>query len=452
MQDRLTARRSTGGVAIVALLMIIALLFWTIRHVQGLVEMSHHQGQKYGGIFFIAFCLLVWQMSLALLERPFKVTAAQQDELDKGYLVINVPCYNEDPAALKTCLDSMFHQTRMIDLIHVVDDGSTISYEAEEAWLHEMGRRHQVETRWDRQPNAGKRHAQGRTIAATPQADFYITIDSDAILDEHAIEEGLKPFADPRVQSVAGVILIVNWKTNLITRISELWFVVGQMIDRSAMSVMGGVLVNSGALAFYRGDLLREHLDGYLHESFFGAPVELSDDSMLTIYALTCGRAVQQPTAFAFTLMPEKYSHHRRQYIRWMRGAFIRSFWRFKYLPLSSYAYWTHALGWLQMVLASCTFVIFFLYTPFVDSSVVPYLLLIPLLVGMGQGLRYFSVVRSDMGRRQALGIYLLTPISCLYSFFILRFIRLYAIATCRNTGWGTRQTVELTLEAIDAA
>ena len=33
-----------------------------------------------------------------------------------------------------------------------------------------------------------------------------------------------------------------------------------------------------------------------------------------------------------------------------LRGSFIRSFWRFKYLPLNRIAYWFHALKWVQTV------------------------------------------------------------------------------------------------------
>lgn len=444
----MSARYETSKIIVAGAILFLAAAMWAIRHVLSLIQSIHGRGSEFDVIFFFAFILLTWQMTLSFMERPHRTTPEQQAELEKAYLVINVPCYNEDGPALKECIASMFRQTRKPDLIHVVDDGSTVDYTEVRSWFESEAPRHGVEARWDRQVNQGKRHAQGATISTTPQADFYITIDSDAILDEHSIEEGLKPFADPRVMSVAGLVLLSNYRKNLITWISELWFVVGQMVDRSAMSTMGSVLVNSGALAFYRGDLLRRHLDGYLHEEFFGRRIETSDDSMLTIYALTEGRAVQQPTAFAFTLMPEKYSHHRRQYLRWMRGAFIRSWWRFKYLPIGSYAYWTHFLGWMQVALSTITFGIFFIYAPVViGPQVLPYFVIIPLLVGFGQGLRYFTIKRSDMSKRTQFAIFMLTPISTLYSFFVLRFIKFYAIATCLNTGWGTRQGVELTME-----
>lgn len=247
------------------------------------------------------------------------------------------------------------------------------------------------------------------------------------------------------MQSVAGVVLAANARKNLLTRLTDLWFVTGQLVDRSAASTMGSVLVNSGPLAAYRGPVVREHLTSYLGETFFGRPVEFSDDSMLTIFALTRGRAVQQPTAFALTAMPENLSHHLRQYVRWMRGAFIRSWWRFKYLPLGGFAFWNHVLAWVQMLISSMLFVCLFLLAPIAAGTISPILLLVPLVIGLAQALRYLSIRRSDESLGSQLFTLSLSPIATLWAFFVLRFVRWYGTLTCLRTGWGTRETVEIT-------
>jgi hyaluronan synthase len=142
--------------------------------------------------------------------------------------------------------------------------------------------------------------------------------------------------------------------------------------------------------------------------------------------------------------MPEKLSHHFRQQVRWMRGAFIRSLWRFKYLRRSGYAYWSHLIGWYQLVLSSAVFIYLFIYMPAVDHRILPWLLLIPILIGYAQGLRYMTVWRSDESNWYRFCTYLCQPIPALWSFFVLRFVRYYAIVTCFKTGWGTRGTVEV--------
>ena len=295
-------------------------------------------------------------------------------------------------------------------------------------------------------PNGGKRSAQVATFAGVPEADVFLTVDSDALLDSRAVEEGLKPFADPTVMCVAGVVLALNDRANLLARLTDLWFVVGQLTDRSSLSAMNSVLVNSGPLAMYRADVIREHLHAYTNETFMGRRVEFSDDSMLTLYCLLRGKAVQQPTAFAFTLMPEKVSHHLRQYLRWMRGAFIRSIWRFRYLPVNRYAYWAHLLGWTQMILGLWVFVALFVVGGVAQPSSLPWLLFVPVAVGYGQALRYLSVHRSDQSRWSQVATVALSPIATLWAFFVLRAVRLYGIATCRKTGWGTRQSVEVSM------
>lgn len=434
-----------------AAVVLIAGTLWAVRHAQSTIELAQGTSHRFGLVYTIAFLILAWQTILAYMERPYRVTNRQHEQLNLLNVCVQVPAYNEDPSALKACLWSLFTQKRRPQMVFVVDDGSNkADYREVHEWAIEASGAAGVQLRWQRQDNAGKRHAQARTFRQTPDADIYVTVDSDAILDHNAIDEGLKPFVKDNIMSVAGIVLSANTDKNLLTRIADLWFVVGQMTDRSALSTMGAVLVNSGPLALYRAWYIREAVDGYTSETFFGRRVEFSDDSMLTIYALQHGRAVQQPSAFAFSLMPESLTHHVRQYLRWMRGAFIRSFWRFRYLPITGYAFWAHVMGWVQMVIGLAVFAALFIVQPFTDASALPSYLIIPILVGYTQGLRYLAINRSDVSKRSQFFTYSLAPLACLWAFFGLRFIRWYAMATCLKTGsWGTRDEIEVRFDSI---
>ncbi len=440
------AKYKQGRALIITNVIFIALAVWAVRHVYSMITFGHGYGTQLTLIFAFAFVALVWQMLLAGLERPYVVTPEEAAELQKLRTVINVPVCNEDGPALKDCLQSIFEQTRKIDVVQVVVNGpNKVDYSALERWAVETAKTYDVELHWDTQSAPGKRGAQSRTAREfLHPEDIFITIDSDVYLDAHAIEEALKPFVSKDIQSVAGIILTMNIRANLLTRLADLWIVVCQLVDRSSFSVMGQVIVNSGAFALYRGHVLLGSLDGYTHETFFGHGVQISDDSLLTIYALRQGRCVQQPTAFAFTLMPENFSHHFRQQLRWMRGAFIRSWWRFKYLPVMSYSFWGHGLRWVQVVFSTFAFGTLFVYMPVKYHVVIPWLLLIPLLIGYGQALRYLIVQRSGESCWYRLTTYLMEPIVVLWAFFVLRFVRYYAMATCLQTGWGTRQDVEV--------
>jgi hyaluronan synthase len=97
---------------------------------------------------------------------------------------------------------------------------------------------------WVRKPNGGKKSAHARTFEGD-SADVFVTVDSDTCLERFAIEEGLKPFRDWRVQSVAGIELAANHARSLLVKLKSVNTLVWQFITCSAQNVAGGdVLVN----------------------------------------------------------------------------------------------------------------------------------------------------------------------------------------------------------------
>jgi len=423
--------------------------WWCGHHALALLGVW--QGRSGGAltvIYAAGFATFALQMVLCFLERPKRATPAQSRGLDELHVTALVPAYNEDPAALLAGIRSMLDQTRRPQTICVTDDGSPIDYSDVRAEAETAAQAVGVDLVWTRQDNQGKRHAQAAGVRATPQADVYWTTDSDSISDRRALAELLQPFADPRVQSVAGIVLGLNNDRTALARITDLWFVTAQLVDRSALSTLGSVWVNSGPVAVYRAPVVRDNLDGYLAETFFDEQVAFSDDSMLTLYAMKRGRTVQQPTAFAFALMPETLGHHLRQYVRWMRGSFIRSWWRAKYLPLSSPAYWIHVYRWTQALLAAVVFAGVVLVWPVAraDLRTVPWLAGVTVGLAYCQTLRYLTVARSDRSTRWRISTWLLAPAAALWAAVVLRSVRWYAVATCWRTGWGTRHKIQLRL------
>jgi hyaluronan synthase len=397
-------------------------------------------------VWALSLGFVLTQLALAWLQRPFKVSGAQQAKLDRLAVAAVIPCYNEDPAILDRTIYSLFAQTRPLDWVIVVDDGSTENYAAIRArWEAD---RSGTEFVWVRQDNQGKKHAQAAAFQTIPQADIYATMDSDSALERRAIEEGLKPFADREVVSVAGLEMAYNLTTNLLTRAMGMRSLAFQLFTMSAQSVAGGnVVINPGAFSLYRGWLIHRILPGYVGERFFGIPVTLGDDTALTLYALLHGRAVHQPTAVAMPVYPETLSHHLRQWTRWMRASTIRTLWRIRYLRPRSYAWW---------------FVLYQQYAFFASVAVslaVPFawpatrnlifasgiaLIAWPIAVAM----RLITVHRSDVRWRAWLASTVLLPFAALWYLLVLRQIRFYGMATCHRQGWITRKKVEVTLSS----
>jgi hyaluronan synthase len=415
---------------------------WAAHHG---VQAAHYGGEatsRLAAVWTTTFLLLLSQTIMYHCERTRRPTPRARRQLRALHVAVLLPVYNEDPGYLRLGLESMLTQTRRPNSVHVVDDGSTSStYASVRAWWEPAAAAAGIATTWQRTANSGKRHAQAAAVRRSLDADVYITVDSDSCLAPNAVEEILAPFARARVQSVAGIVLATNHRTNLLTRITDLWFVTGQLTDRSALSAMGAVLVNSGPLAAYRGAVVRDNLDSYLNEEFLGRPVMFSDDSLLTLYALLRGRAVQQPSAVVFTALPERPSHFLRMYLRWMRGSTIRSLWRMRYLPVTGWAYWAQLIRWFQVALSTTVLAWLVIIEPVRYGTIPPAsFLVVPFLIGWAQALRYLGIIRSDERIRHRVLTWLLMPAAVLSAWTVLRAMRWYGMATCAKTGWGTRQ------------
>lgn len=451
MTTPLTARPHRSGMVLAAALTLTAGAAWATHHGMHAAAYDSETGSRLAAVWGITFLLLISQTLMYHFERVRRATPRARRQLDALHVAVLLPVYNEDDGYLRLGLESLLAQTRRPTSVHVVDDGSTSSsYTAVRAWWTRAAAEAGIATTWTRQANAGKRHAQAAGVRQSPDADVYVTLDSDSCLAPNALEEVLLPFARQRVQSVAGIVLATNHRANLLTRITDLWFVTGQLTERSALSAMGAVLVNSGPLAAYRAPVVRDNLDSYLNERFMGRPVMFSDDSLLTLYALLRGRAVQQPSAIVFTALPERPKHFARMYMRWMRGSTIRSLWRMRYLPVTGWAYWAQLVRWFQVALSTAVLGWLLVVEPVRYGTTPPAsFLVVPFLIGWAQALRYLGVIRSDERIRSRAVTWLLMPLAVVGSWTVLRAMRWWGMATCARTGWGTRQTgAEVTLNA----
>lgn len=398
-------------------------------------------------IWTATFAAAIIQLILSWRDVPRTVTPKEQDRLDRMRVTVNVPVYNEDILLLDRALYAVFNQTRLPNRVEVVDDGSAIDYtQVRRYW--EVCHPRQVDFSWVRQENKGKRHAQAHTFRGD-MADIFVTLDSDTALEREAIREGLKPFADRDVQSVAGLELAYNQNANWLTRINALRQLAWQLGACSAQSVAGNVLVNRGTYALYRGNLVRDHLDVYLAEDFFGARVPFGDDSLMTTYALGRGKAVQQLSAVQLTMYPENLDHHLRQWTRWMRSSTIRTFWRIRHLSVTSYGWWITVINlWLffASTIASVAAIAMWPVTHhFILDAIAA-----PIIWMYLSCVRTFIVKRSDVTLADQLDTFALVPLSFAWLLLVLKPLRVWGMSTCRRTGWGTRAKVEVGLQQAD--
>nr|WP_225991661.1 glycosyltransferase family 2 protein [Actinomadura montaniterrae] len=438
---------------VLAALPLAGFAAWAVAHLVAIVTTFRTPLQATYVAWTVSF-LALWWLPVSWLERPYRASREQRPELDELTVTVQVPVYNEDPVALRACLRSVLEQSRRVDRVRIVDDGSvdaggnSVTYDDVrrdfEAAASVLG----IDTSWERTPNRGKRFAQMHALAGD-DADVFVTLDSDSVLDRHAVREGLLPFADPRVQSVGGHVLVLNRTASLLTRMTCVLYLPFTRGVRSAQSVLRRVTINSGTLAFYRGGVVRRAAGVYEHERFAGRPMQMNDDSMLTFYALLAGDTVHQPSSMAFTLVPERLHHYLKQQLRWMRGTTVRHLWWLRYMPVTGAVFWMTVSEYLHLVLA-VLLPFMLLLDPYYREhlgSVASSGLQVGVVLSYLSALRIFVVRRSDESTWSRAALFACTPLIALWRLLVLRPLYLYAVCTCRRVGhWGTRQAVEVSL------
>jgi cellulose synthase/poly-beta-1,6-N-acetylglucosamine synthase-like glycosyltransferase len=226
-----------------------------------------------------------------------------------GRVLAIVPVYNEDPELVHAVVRSILRQTILPDAIHVVDDGSLVPLETFEDPL----------VTWHRIENSGKRRAQAHVLRMFPSTafDYILTVDSDSVLDDDALEHLLRSMRDDRVQAATGMILVRNWSTNFLSRLTDINVVTSCLLYRMARSWLGIVSPTSGALAIYRSWVLYDNLEDYVTSGTAG------DDRRLSFYALLRGDVVGVSEAIANTQLPTTWSGAFHQRMRWAKSAWL---------------------------------------------------------------------------------------------------------------------------------
>ncbi|WP_323746059.1 glycosyltransferase [Catenulispora pinisilvae] len=397
--------------------------------------------------------LLSIKMFLALFYRVRRATPEQQAKLDGMWVTAVIPIYNEDPAMFEQGLRSLLAQSRLPDEIHIVDDASAdpagvvmakrIAAEFEAA---------DVRFKVSVQPeNKGKREALARGFQDAPESDVFMCVDSDTVLTRDTVRELITPLADPEVMAATGMVLALNYRTNLFTRLQDLRYGNSFLFERAAYSQVGSVLCCCGALSAYRGTLVRKYLPDFLNQRFLGKPAVFGDDRRMTNYCLMEGKVVFQESAVGYTAVPERLAHFLRQQVRWNKSFFRESLWALRNQRLGRPAFWLTCMEvglWL-------TFGTAMVYSLFVNPILHPAAFLrhaadyavFMILMGYLRNVRYLDFPRRGMGLVKRFGMFLLAPAYGVIQLTLLTPLRMYALATLNKGTWGTRQGgVEVTM------
>lgn len=394
-------------------------------------------GMAVGGIL-----LLKLMLSLKPRQAPEKSNRAAVAHSIHAVITI----WNEDPEMLRRCLESVLQQTCRPKSVSLIDDCSRpdSAYEVDRV-VRSMERRFSEAdirlyfTRFDE--NRGKRQGLATGFRDMWDAEIYLCIDSDTVLDRHAVAEAAHHFTKRRVHAVTGLVLAANRSKNLLTRLIDMRYQNAFLGERVAYSRFGSVLCACGSLALYRGSTVRKYLDDFLNQRFLGKLATFGDDRRLTYYCLIEGKSLIAPSAVAWTDVPESMRHFLKQQTRWTKS-FIREgvlllfkfrlsrvYWWINLVELTTWCAFTAALLVAVTVLA-------------VNTHAAVILLWYAVYVSGAAWLRSLHYLRSagSVPFLDRVGTFVLAPLYALMNLALLIPLRLWALCTLRDTKWGTRE------------
>jgi N-acetylglucosaminyltransferase len=230
-----------------------------------------------------------------------------------------IPMFNEGSTikdTLLSLLDSEYPHAKL--KIICVDDCSTDdSYEqARQIAQHSNGR-----CKVMRNPrNVGKRCSIIRAVREA-KSEIVVSVDSDVVVDKHAIRELVRRFTSPRIAAVGGWVDVRNKQDNWLTRMQVVRYWYAYHFMKNLEWGMRRVLCLSGCLTAYRRDVLIELEPILEHREICGVPIKYGEDRFLTRQIVKARYLTTMTlTARCYTTVPTTLSSYFSQQLRWRRS------------------------------------------------------------------------------------------------------------------------------------
>ncbi len=377
------------------------------------------------GTILLGFRTIFW-----IRYRPFP----SADFQNAPSLTIIIPAYNEGSMvskSIESAVLAVYPKDRLEVL--VIDDGST-----DDTWKY-------IQRAVDKYPgrltpirfpkNRGKRDALAEGFSKA-KGEIVVTIDSDSVIDPRALLAIAGPFRNPKVGAVAGRVAVYNRRHGLIPRMLHVRYILSFDLLRAVESSYQTVYCCPGALTAYRTSVVREVLEGWSTQTFWGVPCTYGEDRALTNFILEAGfHTVYQRTATVHTVAPETYGKLCKMFLRWDRS-YIREEIRFQSIvwkrPLTS-----RCIALCDRFITNfrypVNYAVLFLMIFLVFSKP---LLMLRLLSAIGI-FAFFNMLYFLRSERSADFLYGI--IYAYFGFFTLFWVFPYALLTIRARSWLTR-------------
>ncbi|WP_329322099.1 MULTISPECIES: glycosyltransferase family 2 protein [unclassified Streptomyces] len=331
-------------------------------------------------------------------------------------------------ARLYATVRSLTGQSRPVDAVHVVDDGSAAPVVPFE---------HPSVT-WHRLPGVGRRAARATVVRRLRgngrPFDYVLTVDAGSEVHKDAVWQMLRVLNDRRVQACTGTVLTRDRHAGLTARLTDLRLFVLCVLGRGLRSAVGAARPAPGGVSLYRMPVLSDHLEHYVSSGGTAG----DDDRQLCGYARSRGRVVSVPRAYVTADAPGTLGETYRQQLR--RAGAVRRLvpWELLALPASARTARLVELGAGALLpLLSLGLVAEVRRT----GSAAP---LLHALAGVGvftlaEALLY-AVLRPGLSRTERLTAPLLAPLHAAMMFFVVHPATYRSLVGTRHADAGVRE------------
>ena len=388
--------------------------------------------QIYANLYFRLMLVYTWYVYILLFLDDLKVVSypSYHHEL----ISVIVPCYNEQPELLKKSLESVLSATGNVKVL-VIDDGSKeeIRKEVIRIVSELKGQEERISLKIFEE-NKGKRHALHHAITnLISDSEFVVTIDSDTILDKNALVRIVEPLKNSAIGASTGDVRLLNEKQNWLTKMIATYYWIGLNIYKKAQSSRGMVVCCSGCLAAYKTTIIKEIIEEFVNQEFFGERCAHSEDRHLTNLILKRNyQVVYVPEAISYTETPATIRGFLKQQQRWKRGYIRESLytltyaWKIRPLLFLQVLLWDLTAPFLTFGLRLAVLVIIFSKPGFFFFFILPSWITFMLV-------RYIFVL--FYAKEKIWGIF---TYALFYEVF-LYWMNIYALFTVKNKSWITR-------------
>ncbi|MFQ5476973.1 MAG: glycosyltransferase, partial [Nitrosopumilus sp.] len=438
---------------------------WSLRVLAILAFSGILVAMLYSGITTLDF--LVIAISIVLMD--IIVTLAV------GWLFYKNPAQGIAGNALVSVIIPVYNQANMIALvinsianstyknieIMAVNDGSS---DGSGEILDRLSKKYS-NLRVFHQKNKGKTKA-NYLGASNSKGEFLLFIDSDSVIDKHAITEMMRAFnRDSKLGAIVGHVKPWNVQKSLLARLQDAWYDYEFNISKTTQSVLGGVMVCCGCFGGYRREAIEKYfplMNGikttdnnynykkYYKKNIWGSkflsktPLKIlewasqfddAEDAIMTAHAMIDWRTKYVSSAIVFSEVPDTFKGLLKQQIRWRKGAlramiFMLTFLYRKNILLAFNNFGTAA----SLILTPIILYTALYYAPFVLGAywITAFFVAGFMAVGLVHGIDYKLRDPTSINWKYR-------PIMAVIVAFVYPFLTAPALWTFRKSSWLTR-------------